>query len=422
MNSLKSHVGILGDGQLARMMMLEAHKMGLLSTALTHSVKSSAAQVGSYHILSSSSLNINDLTLFSDFISKSPHPVLTIESEFIDPELLIELQNRRSIKIYPKPEHLREMRDRLFQKKLLKKFRIPTSPLLEIRDLKDVEELMNEKYPPNPRKGIVLKKRLFGYDGYGTLILSKNDYKEQFPQNFSPRDWIAEDFVLFRKEMAISFAINPRGQVCDFPAVETYQSNSKCLWVKGPITENKGLNVLRKDLTRMLQDLNYVGFITFEIFLTQKGDYLVNEVAPRVHNSAHYSLEALYLNQFKAHLLTILDFDIPEKAQVISPFAMYNIIGEWHKNLAHLPEGHNQHFLHWYGKEDTRPGRKMGHITTLSSTSEEALRILKVTMKSFEKTPPSSQKEASPHKNLKSQTKSSADPQFPFKRGHGQHP
>ena len=340
-----------------------------------------------------------------NLISQSPHPILTIESEFIDPECLIELQHQRNIKIYPKPEHLREIRDRLFQKKLLEKFEIPTSPLHEVRDLKDIENLMNEKYLDIPIQGIVLKKRLFGYDGYGTLILNKENYKELFPQDFSPKKWIVESFVLFRKEIALSFAINSKGQICDFPIVETHQSNSKCLWVKGPIKESKGLSTLKKDLKHMLRHLNYIGFITFELFLTQKGDYLVNEIAPRVHNSAHYSLEALYLNQFKAHLLSILGFDIPQTAQVISPFAMYNIIGKWHKSLIPFPKAHNQCFLHWYGKKEVRPGRKMGHITALNSTFEEALRILKITLKSFNEDIPA-QKASSSSKSFKSRNKS----------------
>jgi 5-(carboxyamino)imidazole ribonucleotide synthase len=132
-----------------------------------------------------------------------------------------------------------------------------------------------------------------------------------------------------------------------------------------------------------LDTIEYQGFITFEVFETEDQDLYINEVAPRVHNSAHYSLEALYLNQFKSHLIAGLNLELPEKPKVISAFAMYNLIASKEENNPEVPPNSSEYFLNWYQKKQSRLGRKMGHITSLASTFDEALITLKNKARDF---------------------------------------
>lgn len=380
-------VGILGDGQLARMMCQEAHKLNIKTSVLTTSLSNPACLVNSDNYLVE---QINEITIkeFSHHcLRQNPNPILTIESEFIDPELLEIAQATENINIYPSLVNIKQLRDRKPQKEFLKIFDIPTSPTYEISSFDELKLVLDQK-------SLVLKKRLFGYDGYGTLVLknvndlslinSKTPLTEHIEDDFNFEEWIYEDFINFKRELAISFSRNKSGQICVFPWVESYQKNSKCLWVKGPLAVNQKMEALEQKIIKALNKIEYSGFITFEVFETQTNELLINEVAPRVHNSAHYSLEALYFNQFKAHLLGILNQDLPKSPKIISPFAMYNLIGTKDVLNPKTPVTSNSYFLNWYQKKETRVGRKMGHITCLASTFDLALAELEKSIEGFD--------------------------------------
>ncbi len=369
-------VGVLGDGQLARMMCQEAHKLNIKTSVLTTSLKNPACLVNSDNFLVDK-ISLENIVAFANYCKQqSPRAVLTIESEFINPEFLQQAQIKSSIPIYPSVHHLAQIRDRKPQKEFLHRNYIPTSPSYDILSYDHLQEHLS-------LKPVVLKKRLFGYDGYGTVILHHYDDLDKLDSNFRAEEWIFEAYIPFKRELAISLVRNLNGDICSFPWVETHQENSKCLWVKGPLTITKEMKSLQALITKAINENEYVGFMTFEIFETKLGDLLVNEMAPRVHNSAHYSLEALYLNQFKAHLLAILNLELPEQPLVVSPFAMYNLIASREDDSPLIPINKNSLFLNWYQKEQARPGRKMGHITALASTFEEALVNLKKHAKDF---------------------------------------
>lgn len=390
-NSSDFFVGILGDGQLARMMCQEAHKLNVRTSVLTTSLKNPACLVNADNFLVNE-ISYKTILDFAKYaLQQNPRAVLTIESEFINPDFLEKVQAETHITIYPDVENLKKIRDRKPQKDFLSENNIPTSPSYQFADLAELEAHLSEK-------PLVLKKRLFGYDGYGTVILnnihdidkikpkvsSKAASNEATSFNFNADEWIAEDFIDFKRELAVSFARNASEQICAFPWVETFQKDSKCLWVKGPMSLTSAMKSLQKEISASLDKINFVGFITFEVFETKLGELLINEIAPRVHNSAHYSLEALYLNQFKAHLLSVLNLELPQTPKVISPFAMYNIIASKEINDPAVPATSDQYFLNWYQKNQARPGRKMGHITCLASTFEEALVVLKKHAKDFD--------------------------------------
>lgn len=279
--------------------------------------------------------------------------VVTYESEFVDPKVL------KLKQALPRPKIMGLMRDRKSQKETLSKYKIPMAPTMAI-----------DQYV----KPLVFKKRLFGYDGYGTRIVKSekafNEVIKELGEKSS--EWIAEEFVPFKRELALSFARNKRGEICQFPLVETHQKEARCFWVKGPM-ENKKLSLLQKKIKGFLDSENYIGLITFELFETKSGELIVNEVAPRVHNSGHYSIEASSISQFEAHLLSICNVSLPKKSTPKSSFAMVNLLGRSNRKPSLFYS--DKCSLHWYGKTENRTGRKMGHLTVLSRFPSQALEI-----------------------------------------------
>ena len=342
-------LGIIGGGQLSKMLLASAHKWGLKTHVLTGSLTDPAALLA--HKVTKAS--ISDSKAINQWVKKCDF--VTIESEFAD------LSSIKSKKIAPSPKNLGLFRDRLTQKNLLLDYKIPTSPFVKLSDLQIYKSPM------------VFKKRLFGYDGYGTAIIKNKKTFSDFLKNESKLDdWIAEDFIPFKKELAVSIARNSENDFCVLPLVETMQKDSKCFWVKGPV-KNKKISAIIKKAQTMMTELNYIGLLTFELFELNGGELMVNEVAPRVHNSAHYSIEALPLSQFDIHLMAVLNQNLPKKIEPFSYFSMVNLIGT--SEIKPKITTGSSTSLHWYGKSDNRKGRKMGHITALSKTSKKALDI-----------------------------------------------
>ena len=246
------------------------------------------------------------------------------------------------------------------------------------------------------------------------MIDAIKKFKHHYPasslsSSYSEPLWYVEQAIDFTTELAFSIARSPRGNICVLPVVETYQENYQCSWVKGPyycsnpsmldyaqidkhiiknVTTNhphhrKLSSVIKKSIS-MLHRLNYVGIIAFELFLTKDDQILINELAPRVHNSAHYSLEALNYSQFDVHVHAISDFNLPECPSILTGgFAMVNLIGsnkektqtETENNDCKLLTSSDTH-LCWYGKKINKPNRKLGHINSVARNSDDALKKL----------------------------------------------
>ena len=209
----------------------------------------------------------------------------------------------------------------------------------------------------------VLKTRTGGYDGYGTFFIrDKNDPLPSTP-------CIAEKYIDFKRELALTAVRSKKGETVFLPLVETRQEQARCLWVCGPASHRK-LKKLQKQITLFLRKTAYQGAVTFELFDTGE-DLLINEAAPRVHNSAHHSLNTLTEDQFTLHLKGIFNLPLTTPKPLAGGFAMLNLLGEGVKNPQwKLPQDVH---LHWYGKS-SRKGRKMGHINTLASSPQQALR------------------------------------------------
>ena len=361
-------LGILGGGQLARMMALKSHEMGVKPYILSPHPQDPATQVTPHFTQG----NLNSQRHLKKFLDKVDLAIF--ENEFLDPGLLYETSISSNTPIHPMPKTMHLLQDRLNQKQLLQKHKIPTANFIELRSKKQMIELPH-LFP----KGVVLKKRHQGYDGYGIFIFkidAKNktivtdETAKQFISKNKPL--IAEEYIPFKKELAIILVRNRKKQIIELPLVETHQEKACCLWVKGPYRHPKK-DLLVKKLKTMLNQIDYEGVIAFELFETKKGSLLVNELAPRVHNSGHYSLDALSEDQFSLHIKAVLNMDLQEPMKCAKGFAMLNLLGESNPGHWLPPTGT---ILHWYGKIENRPGRKMGHLNSLNSSPSKALNVL----------------------------------------------
>jgi 5-(carboxyamino)imidazole ribonucleotide synthase len=364
-------IGFLGGGQLAQMLALRAHEMGHIPFVLSANSTDPAAQVVR-HWQQGNVYSVKDLQNFLEKID-----VVTFESEFIDIGKLKQARKNQKVKAYPSLANMKMMQDRFSQKKSLIKYELPTSPFIKVSNYNQARKAADFFNGP-----FVLKQRFHGYDGYGTFVIHKrtqlHKMKSQIEQN--PHGFIAEKFIPFQRELAITVVRSSNKSLTFLPLVESLQQNSRCLWVKGPVNHSK-IASLKKKIQNYVESINYVGAIAFELFDCGK-QLLINEIAPRVHNSAHYSQDALNYDQFELHLLAITQQSLPKVKSFSPGFAMYNLLGTKTTSKIQLSQPPQCH-LHWYHKIDSRPGRKMGHINCLSSSADKALKHLKDARKGF---------------------------------------
>ena len=357
-------IGILGGGQLARMLALKAHELGIEPHILSPSPRDPAAQVTSYWKRG----NPNAEKAVLNF--KKNVDVLTFESEFTSAKVLKALSPLKNVS--PSASLMQILQNRSSQKKLIQKYKIPTSPFVTLSK----SDFLSKKFSSFPK---VMKSVLDGYDGKGTFILKKNNLSKALEFLKKSPGVIVEDFIPFRRELALSIVRSAKGEIISLPLVETKQVENRCLWVKGPVI-HKSLPSLIKKLKHFVRSIDYVGIMAFELFDTGE-KLIVNEIAPRVHNSGHYSMNALQEDQFIYQIKAVLGLPL-KKPQLLKPgFAMYNLIGSSKKK----PSWAQQEIvnLHWYGKDDNRPGRKMGHLNAVGETPTAALNKVKKASKEF---------------------------------------
>lgn len=361
-------VGLLGGGQLARMLVLKGHEMGLTMKVLCKSPADPAAQVTPHVTLGDPDLAA-DVTAFARTVD-----VVTLESEFHAGAMLEQAHVSSRTPFHPSPAAIARLQDRLPQKELLVRHGLPTAPFLAVGSAADVESA-RAKFP----RGFVLKKRQHGYDGYGTFIVrTEKDLAQARAFDVRGTPFIAEGFVKFKRELAVQAARGVDGRVVFFPMVETKQVDRRLDSLTGPVS-HRGLPALKTKIAKFLRALDYVGVIAFELFETPQG-LLVNEIAPRVHNSGHASLEALSVDQFTQHLRAVCGLRLHEPRVLGRGFAMVNLIGDG--GAAASPTGLQGH-LHWYGKTENRKGRKMGHLTVAGVDPRAGLRLALKERKGF---------------------------------------
>ena len=368
----KIKLGILGGGQLARMLALKCHELGIKPFILSANKADPAAEVSAFHMEG----DLQSKKHLKKFLKTVD--LATFENEFLNMDLLEQAAAAAGRPIHPKPKVMHLLQDRITQKKLLEKHNIPTAYFRSGQGLQDLTAF-TRLFP----HGAVLKKRRQGYDGGGVKMIKNS--KELFKaKNFILKNkdhLMIEEFVPFKKEAALILARSRKRQIVELPLVETHQKNACCVWVKGP-SQHKQKNKLVQKLKTFLNHIDYEGVMAFELFDTPSGDLWVNEIAPRVHNSGHYSLDALSECQFTLHIKAVLNLNLTSPMLLKNGFAMLNLLGgEGALNWKHSspskkllnPEAAAPARLYWYGKVHSRLQRKMGHVNVLASTPAKAL-------------------------------------------------
>lgn len=355
-------VGILGGGQLARMLALKAKQMGLSTVVLSDKITDPAATAATKWIQGSLK-SVENIRKLADEVD-----CITFESEFIPAHLLRKSLNGFKIKkIQPNINALAKIQDRLFQKEWLYDFDLPTLDYVKINS-KDDLDLAFKAFDGQ----MVCKERFGGYDGYGTYVIQSKLDLLHFKKAFKGEEshFIAERFVKFKSERSILFARNTLGEVTHLPMVQSVQINNQCNYVIGPSAHSKQKKLETK-IIQFLNAINYVGVIAFELFEIGSKLY-VNEIAPRVHNTGHFSQDALNVDQFELHLRCILGLKLPALHARQPAFVMVNLLGQSTRTpkLVKMPTGS----LHWYDKIENRPRRKMGHINYIGKNKKALLK------------------------------------------------
>ena len=308
-------IGYLGGGQLAQMLVQSALKMGLDAHVLSSNRKDPGARVCGFWQKG----NLESQKDLESFLKKTD--VTGFESEFLNASLLTKARKNTKARIFPSPELMGLLQDRKSQKKLLDEHRLNTALWIPADSNKDMENFIRlHGYP------MVFKKRFFGYDGYGTFIVKNKPELARFlKQHWKKNSFIMEKFIPFKKEYAIIVARSQDGSFTHLPFVETFQKQSRCDWVKGPIKVKNGKTIIIK-LKTFLKKLHYAGVMGVELFLTDRGS-VINEIAPRVHNTGHYSLDTEGPSQFDLHNMCLLGLKLPKEIKIKQGFAMVNLIG-----------------------------------------------------------------------------------------------
>ena len=367
--STSKTLGILGGGQLGKMLLYTTRKWDIKTSVLDPKENAPARLACDY-------FTKGDLTNFQavyDFGKKVD--VLTIEIEKVNVKALEKLA-QEGVKVYPQPHVLKTIQNKCLQKKFYKSHNIPTASFEEFETLDQVKEAVIKGELSFP---FVWKSAEMGYDGYGVSIVHSN--KEIESLNSGP--CLIEELVNVEKELSVIVCSRPQGEIVHYPAVESefHPTANQVEYVLCPARisreiENKAVEVALKTAKAYGQ----IGLLAVELFLTPEGDVLVNEVAPRPHNSGHYSIEASYTCQFEQHIRAVLDLPLGKTASKIAA-VMVNLVGKKgytgpvvYKNIDQVLAIKGV-IPHIYGKKETRPFRKMGHVTIIHTKIDTARKM-----------------------------------------------
>lgn len=346
-------VGVLGGGQLGRMLLQSAININIDLKMMDGDPNAPCSKLVSDFVVG----DLEDFDAVYEFGKQCD--ILTIEIEKVNIEAMKKLQSE-GVKVYPQPEIIEIIQDKRVQKQFYQDHDIPTAPFVLTENRADLEKLSN-KFPA------VHKIGKGGYDGRGVQVIkSKDDLKRGFD---APS--LLEEFVPFKKELAVIVSRNENGEVNSFPVVEMvfHPEHNLVEYLLSPaIIEKSEEKKAKQVAVDIIQKLGMVGILAVEMFLTKDNEILVNEIAPRPHNSGHQSIEGNFVSQYDQHLRAILNLPLGDTSTKISS-AMVNVLGEDGFTGDAKYEGMEEVMkipgvsVHLYGKKLTKPFRKMGHVT-----------------------------------------------------------
>lgn len=367
-------IGIIGGGQIGKMIAQEARRMAMNLIVLDPTPDCPAATICGNQIVA----DFKDIEAIRKLAKSSD--VVTYEIELGNTDVLKQLENEGA-KIYPSADNLRIIQDKLTQKDFLRSKKIPVPEFSEVISQEDLSRKSAEFGFPS-----LLKRRRDTYDGRGTLTLNKpKDLTEllgahQLNGNLADRNYMLERFVPFAKEVSVMVARNGAGQIVSFPVVENIHENHILAMTLAPAQISPAIAKKAKEVAvKAVKALNGIGIFGVEMFVTRNGEVLINEIAPRPHNSGHYTIEACAHSQFEMHLRAVLNMPLVEPT-LLSPAVLVNILGDSEISGPYRLDNMDEILsipgvkLHLYGKQGSRPKRKLGHFTILDKTIAGALK------------------------------------------------
>lgn len=347
-------VGVVGGGQLAWMMGAAASRLGMELVVQTPHATDPAISVAVDTILAA----IDDVNATAELATRCD--VITFENEFVDLDGLRTLEEQ-GVLFQPSLSSLDPLLDKYIQRCYLQDLGLPTPRFWEW----DCSQDLPLDFP------LVIKVRRHGYDGQGTFVVKDSASFESICVKLQGVALLVEEFVPFDRELAAIAARSANGEIAIYPIVETQQQNQVCRLVIAPADISLEVKTEAEAIARtLLNSLQAVGVFGIELFLTSDNQLLVNEIAPRTHNSGHFTIDACKTSQFEQHLRAVCQLPLGNCDLNSAGAVMVNLLGyesaesdylEKRKQLAQIPGS----FVHWYGKKESRPGRKLGHVTVL---------------------------------------------------------
>jgi len=362
-------LGILGGGQLGKMMLYETRKFDITTHVLDSSLEA-PCRIACDHFTQGDLMDYDTVYTFGKKVD-----ILTFEIEGVNIEALEALE-KEGKKVYPSSKTLRNIQDKGVQKKFYDTHKIPTAPFSVFETIALVKKAVASGELKLP---FVWKSCTGGYDGKGVQVIKNSQTLDVLPDC----PCITEDLVAFKNELAVIVVRNPSAQVKTYPVVEMEfhpQANQVEYVICPARIDDKVAAKARSIAIQVSKAFEHVGLLAVEMFQTNDDQIIVNEVAPRPHNSGHYSIEASYTNQFEQHIRAILDLPLGNTASKVGGI-MVNLVGEQnhtgdvaYQNIEEIMamDGVTPHI---YGKKQTRPFRKMGHVTIVNQNIDTAREI-----------------------------------------------
>ena len=367
--STSKTIGILGGGQLGKMLLNTTRQWDINTHVLDPSPEA-PARIACNLFVQGDLMDYQTVMEFGKNVD-----VLTIEIENVNSEALIDLE-KQGVQVYPQGRVLKIIQNKYRQKEFYKKNRIPTSGFEFFESKEALKDAVARGFVSFP---FVWKSESMGYDGYGVKMIRSN----QDLETISEGGCLAEDLVTIHKEIGVIVCRRPSGETVSYPSVEMefHPTANQVEYVLSPARISNQIEKKAQEIARQVSEaFQHVGLLAVELFVTKEGDVWVNEVAPRPHNSGHFSIEASYTSQFEQHIRALLDLPLGSTQNKVSG-VMVNLVGSEnhqgpvrYKNIEHIMaiEGVNPHI---YGKKETRPFRKMGYITIVNESLEIARQI-----------------------------------------------
>jgi len=362
-------LGIIGGGQLGMMIAESAKNMPEYISkiiVIDPTENCPAAQVGAEQIIA----DFKDEKAIIDLAEKSD--IITYEIESGDSDVLKYVE--KNAEINPSPDTLKIIQDKYLQKTFLSENNIPVPDFIKIESFEDIKEGLKEfGYPA------LLKARRDAYDGRGNFKINSEEEIQKAFDYFKGQKLLLERFVPFKMEVSVIASRNTKGQIKTYPLVENIHEENILRQTIAPARVSKEVIEKAENIANNTMDvLKGAGVFGIEMFVTKDDNIVINEIAPRVHNSGHYTLQSSKTSQFEQHLRAILGLELGETT-LIRPTIMYNILGSKSFNGKYIPItiSESNVYLKMYGKEISKPSRKLGHVNIVSNENETINDLLK---------------------------------------------